>query len=96
MARSYWKAPFVESYVIKKVERALNENKRDVAIRVWSRRSTILPEWVGLIFEVHNGKRFDIVRVSEDMVGHKLGEFSLTRKQNVWEDKKGRKSQKRR
>jgi small subunit ribosomal protein S19 len=71
MARSYWKAPFVEGYVIKKVERALKENKRDAAIRVWSRRSTILPEWVGLIFEVHNGKRFDTVRVSEDIVGHK-------------------------
>jgi small subunit ribosomal protein S19 len=96
MARSYWKAPFVEAYVIKKVEQALKENKKDAAIRVWSRRSTILPEWVGLVFEVHNGKRFDTVRVSEDMVGHKLGEFSVTRKQNIWEDKKGRKSPKKR
>ena len=97
MARSYWKAPFVDAYLVRKVEKALaSDRPHDQVIKVWSRRSTILPEWVGLAFEVHNGRRFDLVRISEEMVGHKLGEFSLTRKQNVWEDKRNKKSQKRR
>ena len=80
MARSYWKAPFVDAYVVRKVEKALTaERPHDQIIKVWSRRSTILPEWVGLAFEVHNGRRFDLVRISEEMVGHKLGEFAATR-----------------
>ena len=78
MARSVWKGPFVDGYLLKKAEesRAAGRNQ---AIRTWSRRSTILPQFVGLTFAVHNGKKHIPVLVSEDMVGHKLGEFAPTR-----------------
>ncbi len=78
MTRSVWKGPFVDSHLLKKVKQASEENKNTV-IKTWSRRSTILPEFVGINFAVHNGKRFIPVNVTEDMVGHKFGEFSPTR-----------------
>ena len=76
MARSIKKGPFVDGYLFKKAE-ASKEDKKP--IKTWSRRSTILPEFVGLTFAVHNGKKFVPVYVTENMVGHKLGEFSPTR-----------------
>ena len=78
MTRSVWKGPFVDGYLLKKAE-AARESGRNQAIKTWSRRSTILPQFVGLTFAVHNGKKHVPVLVSEDMVGHKLGEFSPTR-----------------
>ena len=78
MARSVWKGPFVEGSLIKKVEKA-SSNVRSEVIKTWSRRSTILPQFVGLTFGVYNGKKFIPVAVTEEMVGHKLGEFSFTR-----------------
>ena len=78
MTRSIWKGPFVDSHLLKKVKAASGSNK-NIVIKTWSRRSTILPEFVGVNFAVHNGKRFIPVNVTEDMVGHKLGEFSPTR-----------------
>ena len=77
-ARSVKKGPFVDIKLFKKVRKA-NEEKSFRVIKTWSRRSTILPEFVGVNFAVHNGKRFIPVNVTEDMVGHKLGEFSPTR-----------------
>ncbi len=76
MSRSLKKGPFVDEYITKKVERALKDKK---PIKTWSRRSTILPEYVGLTFAVHNGKKHIPVFISENMVGHKLGEFAPTR-----------------
>ena len=78
MARSVWKGPFVESYVLKKAEAAIESGRKDI-IKIWSRRSTILPQFVGLNFGVHNGQKFIPVLVTEDMVGHKFGEFAPTR-----------------
>lgn len=78
MPRSLKKGPFVDDHLMKKVETAAANNDRRV-IKTWSRRSTILPEMVGVTFAVHNGKKFIPVFVTENMVGHKLGEFSLTR-----------------
>ena len=78
MTRSVWKGPFVDGHLLKKVKQASEQNKNTV-IKTWSRRSTILPEFVGVNFAVHNGKRFIPVNVTEDMVGHKFGEFSPTR-----------------
>ena len=78
MARSVWKGPFVDAYVLKKAEKARESGKSDV-IKIWSRRSTILPQFVGLTFNVYNGHKFIPVAVSEEMVGHKLGEFAPTR-----------------
>jgi small subunit ribosomal protein S19 len=78
MARSLKKGPFVDGHLTKKVETA-NENKDRRVIKTWSRRSTILPEMVGVTFAVHNGRKFIPVFVTENMVGHKLGEFSPTR-----------------
>ena len=78
MARSVWKAPFVDGYLLKKAD-AARDSGRNQAIRTWSRRSTILPQFVGLTFAVHNGKKHVPVLVTEDMVGHKFGEFSPTR-----------------
>jgi small subunit ribosomal protein S19 len=78
MARSIKKGPFVDSHLIKKVEQAQETGARKV-IKTWSRRSDILPEMVGLTFAVHNGNKFIPVYVTENMVGHKLGEFSPTR-----------------
>ena len=79
MARSIKKGPFVDKSLLAKVEKANQTNSREV-IKTWSRRSTILPSFVGLTFAVHNGKEFIPVYVTEDMVDHKLGEFALTRK----------------
>ena len=78
MARSIKKGPFVDESVLVKVKRSEESGSRNV-IRTWSRRSTILPEFIGLTFAVHNGKKFIPVFVTENMVGHKLGEFSPTR-----------------
>jgi len=78
MARSIKKGPFVDAHLLKKIEsvRATNDKR---PVKTWSRRSTVLPEFVGLTIAVHNGKQHIPVYVSENMVGHKLGEFSLTR-----------------
>ena len=78
MSRSVWKGPFVDGYLLKKAE-ASSRASRPTPIKTWSRRSTILPQFVGLTFQVHNGKTFVPVNVSEEMVGHKLGEFAPTR-----------------
>jgi len=78
MSRSVWKGPFVDGYLLKKAA-AGQEEGRKKAIKTWSRRSTILPQFVGLTFQVHNGKKFIPVMITEDMIGHKLGEFSPTR-----------------
>jgi small subunit ribosomal protein S19 len=78
MARSVWKGPFVDGYLLKKAD-ASRESGRNEVIRTWSRRSTILPQFVGLIFGVYNGHKFIPVQVNEQMVGHKFGEFSPTR-----------------
>ena len=79
MARSIKKGPYVFDRLLKRV-RALNESGKKEVIKTWSRRTTILLEFIGHTFAVHNGKEFIPVYVTEDMVGHKLGEFSLTRK----------------
>ena len=78
MPRSIKKGPFIDEHLMKKVEKAQESGSRKV-IKTWSRRSDILPDMVGLTFAVHNGKKFIPVYVSENMVGHKLGEFSPTR-----------------
>ena len=78
MARSVWKGPFVEGSLIKKAEKARGSVRNEV-IKTWSRRSTILPQFVGLTFGVYNGHKFLPVQVNENMVGHKFGEFSPTR-----------------
>ena len=79
MSRSLKKGPFVDPKLQKKVEKARRENN-DKPIKTWSRASTIAPDMIGLTFLVHNGKDFISVRAREEMVGHKLGEFSLTKK----------------
>ena len=79
MTRSVWKGPFVDGYLLKKAEAARGTGGRAQAIKTWSRRSTILPQFIGLTFQVHNGNKFIPVLVSEEMVGHKLGEFAPTR-----------------
>ena len=79
MARSLKKGPFVDESLMKKVK-AVNESGKKEPIKTWSRRSTIFPEFIGHTFAVHNGKEFIPVYVTEDMVGHKLGEFAPTRK----------------
>ena len=78
MARSVWKGPFVDGYLLKKAEAARGAPRHEM-IKIWSRRSTILPQFVGLTFGVHNGHKFIPVLVTENMVGHKLGEFAPTR-----------------
>ena len=78
MARSIWKGPFVELSLLRKAQTAQETNAR-APIKTWSRRSTILPDFVGLTFSVYNGQKFVPVSVNEDMVGHKLGEFAPTR-----------------
>ena len=78
MARSVKKGPFIDDHLIKKVQQARETKSRNV-IKTWSRRSDIMPDMVGLTFAVHNGKKFIPVFVTENMVGHKLGEFSPTR-----------------
>jgi small subunit ribosomal protein S19 len=78
MTRSVWKGPFVDGYLLKKADDAQSSSRKDV-IKTWSRRSTIMPQFVGLTFGVHNGQKHVPVSVTEDMVGHKLGEFAPTR-----------------
>jgi len=78
MARSVWKGPYVDESLIKKVDKIKNQSNRK-PIKTWSRKSTILPDFVGVSFLIHNGKKFIPITVSEDMVGHKLGEFAPTR-----------------
>jgi small subunit ribosomal protein S19 len=78
MARSVWKGPFVDGYLLNKAD-ASRASGRNEIIKIWSRRSTILPQFVGLTFGVHNGQKHIPVFVSEEMVGHKLGEFAPTR-----------------
>ncbi len=88
MSRSLTKGPFTDEKLLEKVTKMLANSKKS-AIRTWSRRSTITPEMIGLNFEVHNGKDFINVFVTEAMVGHKLGEFSHTRKFRGHSSKKG-------
>ena len=91
MARSIKKGPFVDLHLLKKAQTA-QENSARTPIKTWSRRSTVLPDFVGLTFSVYNGMKFIPVSVNEDMVGHKLGEFAPTR--NYYghgADKKGKK-----
>jgi small subunit ribosomal protein S19 len=78
MPRSTWKVPFVDGYLLKKARDYLESSKKQV-VKIWSRRSTILPQFVGISFAVHNGKKFVAVAVTEGMVGHKFGEFAPTR-----------------
>ncbi len=78
MTRSVWKGPFFDGYLLKKAEKVRDSGRNDI-IKIWSRRSTILPQFVGLTFGVHNGKKHIPVSVSEDMIGHKFGEFAPTR-----------------
>src|SRR5947209_9820774 len=78
MARSVWKGPFVDGYLLKKAEASRSSGRHEM-IRIWSRRSTILPQFVGLTFGVYNGQKHIPVLVTEEMVGHKFGEFAPTR-----------------
>ena len=78
MPRAVWKGPFVDITLIKKAEKVSESGKKEV-IKTWSRRSTIIPQFVGLTFGVYNGQKFVPVSVTENMVGHKFGEFSPTR-----------------
>jgi small subunit ribosomal protein S19 len=78
MTRSIWKGPFVDGYLLKKAEAARTAGRSDV-LKTWSRRSTILPQFVGITFGVHNGRKHIPVAVTEDMIGHKFGEFAPTR-----------------
>jgi small subunit ribosomal protein S19 len=78
MPRSVWKGPFVDGYLLKKAEAARASGRNDV-IKIWSRRSTVLPQFVGLVFGVYNGAKHVPVNVSEEMVGMKFGEFAPTR-----------------
>ena len=78
MPRSVHKGPFVDEHLLKKVEKA-RDSRESKVIKTWSRRSTVTPDMIGLTFAVHNGKKFIPVYVTDNMVGHKLGEFALTR-----------------
>ena len=78
MTRAVWKRPFVEERLNKKVEKQKNETNKK-PIKTWSRKSTIIPDFVGTSFLIYNGKKFIPITISEDMVGHKLGEFAPTR-----------------
>ena len=78
MARAVWKGPFVDSSLLKKVEK-LKSQANPTPIKTWSRKSTIIPEFVGISFLIYNGKKFISIKISEEMVGHKLGEFAPTR-----------------
>lgn len=90
MARSLKKGPFIDNHLMNKVKKVNESGKKEV-IKTWSRRSTIYPEFIGHTFAVHNGKEFIPVYVTEDMVGHKLGEFAPTRKFGGHGDDKGKK-----
>jgi len=91
MSRSLKKGIYVEEKLIKKVKKVLQEGSR-TPIKTWSRRSTVVPEMVGITFEVHNGKKHIPVFITESMVGHKLGEFSPTRTFRAHSSKKGAES----
>lgn len=78
MSRSIWKGPFVDGYLLTKAEKVQAAGRNEV-IKTWSRRSTILPQFVGLTFGVYNGKKFIPVLITENMIGHKMGEFAPTR-----------------
>ena len=78
MSRSVWKGPFVDPSLLKKVEKIKSQTKL-MPIKTWSRKSTIIPEFIGVSFLIYNGKKFIPIKISEEMVGHKLGEFSPTR-----------------
>ena len=78
MSRSVWKGPFVDPSLIEKVEKLKNQSNKP-PIKTWSRKSTIIPEFVGISFLIYNGKKFIPIKISEEMVGHKLGEFAPTR-----------------
>ena len=78
MARSTWKGPFVDGYLLKKSEKARGSGRNEI-IKIWSRRSTILPQFVGQTYGVYNGQKFIPVLVTENMIGHKFGEFAPTR-----------------
>ncbi len=78
MTRSVWKGPFIDGYLLKKSEKVQNSGKHEV-IKTWSRRSTIIPQFIGMTFGVYNGKKFIPVYITEEMVGQKLGEYSPTR-----------------
>ena len=78
MARAVWKGPFVEESLMKKVDKYKTDPKK-IPIKTWSRKSTIIPDFVGISFLIYNGKKFIPITISEDMVGHKLGEFAPTR-----------------
>jgi len=78
VARSVWKGPFVDGYLLVKADKVHSEGRKSV-IKTWSRRSTILPQFVGLTFGVHNGHKHIPVNITENMIGHKLGEFAPTR-----------------
>lgn len=87
MARSLKKGPFVDHHLMAKIKIALEKNDKKV-IKTWSRRSTILPDFIGLTFAIHNGKKFFPIYVTENMIGHKLGEFAPTRTFNGHAEKK--------
>jgi len=78
VTRSVWKGPFVDGYLLRKADASASGGRKEV-IKTWSRRSTVLPQFVGLTFGVYNGHKFIPVLINEDMVGHKLGEFAPTR-----------------
>ncbi len=87
MARSVKKGPYIDNHLQKKIDHAIEKNDKKV-IKTWSRRSTVFPESVGLTFAVHNGRKFVPVYVTENMIGHKLGEFAPTRTFNGHAEKK--------
>jgi small subunit ribosomal protein S19 len=87
VARSVKKGPFIDNHLLKKIDNAIAKNDKKV-IKTWSRRSTVLPEAVGLTFAVHNGRKFVPVYVTENMIGHKFGEFAPTRMFSGHADKK--------
>ena len=87
MSRSIKKGPFVDDSLMKKITKLNDANKKEV-VKTWSRRSTIFPDFIGHTIAVHNGKDFIPVYISEEMVGHKLGEFALTRKNGGHGDNK--------
>ncbi len=87
MARSVKKGPFIDTHLLKKIDNAISKGDKKV-IKTWSRRSTIFPEAVGLTFAVHNGRKFVPVYVTENMIGHKYGEFAPTRTFNGHADRK--------
>ena len=78
MARSVWKGPFLDGYLLKTADKSRGSGRNEV-VKIWSRRSTILPQFVGLTFGVYNGQKFIPVLVTDNMIGHKFGEFSPTR-----------------